>query len=168
MGRWPGSGYCGLMDIIGADSRRLQGPLLVSRRVLLVAVLGAAVLPAMALTGCSSGDNAPVRNGSADTVEGSVSAADDSWAAKLSPSDKLLYVTTYGSSTCPSFLTSVKLSDGDHLDVTAEVENPSAMCTADLAPWTSSIAVPDSVFAHPTVRVTLAGHAEEISLPTGK
>ncbi len=95
-------------------------------------------------------------------------AADGSWAAKLSESDKLLYVTTYNGSTCPSFLTSVKLSDGDHLEATAEVENPKGSCTSDISPWTSSIAVPEGVFSNPTVRVTLAGNPEDISLTVAK
>lgn len=126
--------------------------------------LAFALVLAPALAGCSSGDSAPEPHGTAGVADGSVRAADDSWAAKLSESDRLLYVTTYGSSTCPSFLTSVKLSDGDHLEATVDVENAKAICTADLMPWTSSIAVPESVFSHAIVRVSLAGNPEDISL----
>ena len=134
-----------------------------SRRAFLTSGVVAGVLASGALFGCSSSSTAPEPNGTQEFRSSAVSAADKSWAADLSSTDLLLYVTTFGSSTCPSFITSIKLLEADHLEVTTDTEGH-RMCSADLAPYTSAMAVPESVFANETLQVTLKGNPENISL----
>ncbi len=168
-----GCGYSDWMTTKVARSRRLDSlrGILAARTLrsgFLVSGFLVTGLLAAALSGCSPAGTSPDPQGTRGVSEAAVHAADKSWAAKLSGAKKLLYVTIYGSSSCPTWVNSLKLTDGNHLEITTKIKNGSGLCTADMAPWTSSIAVPESVFSNSIIKVSLAGHTEDISLTLAK
>ena len=173
MEKWLGCGYSDWMTTKGARSRHLDSLRgILAARILrsgfLVSGLLVTGLLAPALSGCSPAGTSPDPQGTRGVSEAAVHAADKSWAAELSVAKKLLYVTTYGSSSCPAWVNSLTLTDGNHLEITTQMKNGGGVCTADMAPWTSSIAVPESVFSNSIIRVSLAGHTEDISLTLAK
>ncbi|MDM7853473.1 hypothetical protein [Cellulomonas alba] len=89
---------------------------------------------------------------------GSMGGPGAGWTAQ----DGLLYVVTYGSSTCPILAESPATSTGTTLVVT--LTSPSSgPCTMDLAPTTSVVAVPDAVDESAPVRVDL-GHDQVVTV----
>jgi hypothetical protein len=76
--------------------------------------------------------------------------------------DGLLYVVTYGSSSCPTVADSPAEYSGARLVVT--LKSPSSgSCTMDLAATTTVVAVPDAVDESAPVRVDL-GHDQVVTV----
>jgi hypothetical protein len=75
-------------------------------------------------------------------------------------------VVTYGSSSCPALPVRLDVSANNHLKVTV---NPlsSGPCTADLAPTTSVIEIPNAldITRGVTVTITGDGYGATVSLP---
>lgn len=89
---------------------------------------------------------------------GSMGGPGAGWTAQ----DGLLYVVTYGSSTCPILGESPATYSGTTLEVT--LTSPSSgPCTMDLAPTTTVVAVPDAVDESAPVRVDL-GHDQVVTV----
>ena len=74
--------------------------------------------------------------------------------AGWAPDDGLLYVVTFGSSTCPVVAEPEATLSGDTLVVTA-APTSDGPCTMDLVPTTSVVGVPDDVDASAPVTVDL-------------
>ena len=90
--------------------------------------------------------------GLSDGVEGTMdSPAGVGW----SPEAGLLYVVTFGSSSCPTLAESAAKGDGDELTVVLVPPPADAICTMDYAPTTTVVAVPDGADAGSPVTVTL-------------
>jgi hypothetical protein len=79
---------------------------------------------------------------------------DSGYGAAWSPAEGLLFVITYGSSSCPRIADPEATADGDAVRV--RINDPrKGICTADWAPTTTVVAVPDGVDAEAPVTVTL-------------
>ncbi|WP_026553964.1 hypothetical protein [Arthrobacter sp. 35W] len=91
-------------------------------------------------------------------------AADHSWAVDLSATERKVFVTTYGSSSCPATIAVVQMVEPDNLAITVEVGQVRDVCSADMAPHTSSADVPEGVFTEPVVKIALEGNPVVITL----
>jgi hypothetical protein len=80
--------------------------------------------------------------------------------------DTLLYVVTFGSSTCPSVADETAASTGgDAVEITFPEPGDGA-CTADYVPATTVVALPDDVDPAQDLTVTI-GTWGEVTLPAG-
>ncbi|VTR75925.1 hypothetical protein [Cellulomonas hominis] len=110
------------------------------------------------LTAGSSAPGLPPGAGEqpADAVAGAARTADDT----------LLYVVTFGSSTCPDVADATAGAAGtDAVEVTFP-EQGDDPCTADYVPTTTVVALPESVDAASDLAVTI-GTWGEVTLPPG-
>jgi len=92
------------------------------------------------------------------SAEGGTGAA---WSAEPG----LLYVVTYGSSTCPLLAEPEATAQGAEVSVTFVEVPADAVCTMDLVPATSVVAVPDDVDASADVTAVLGTHGTVVVPP---
>jgi hypothetical protein len=93
-----------------------------------------------------------VVRGLPDGVEGT---QDSPVGAAWSPAEGLLYVITYGSSSCPTTTEPEAADDGGTVVVTLVPPPADAICTMDYAPTTSVVGVPDGADSGEAVSVRL-------------
>lgn len=92
--------------------------------------------------------------------------ADAAAGAARTSDDTLLYVITFGSSTCPAVADADSTSTGaDAVEITFPAPDDGA-CTADYVPATTVVALPDDVDANQDLTVTV-GTWGEVTLPAG-
>lgn len=105
-----------------------------------------------------------VVRGLPDGVEGT---QDSPAGAAWSPAERLLYVITYGSSSCPTTTHPEAAVDGGTVVVTLVPPPADAICTMDYAPTTSVVGVPDGADSGEAVTVQLgdAGTVEVAPRP---
>lgn len=118
-----------------------------------------AVIALTALAGCdddgTSGDPSPSPDYTAGTPDGITVPADaGAGAGWVSGSEHELWIFTIGSSTNP-FVATKATADGQTVSVTLNEAHPGQPASADLAPTTSYITVPDSVDRDAPVTVEL-------------
>lgn len=153
-----------------------------TRRVRVLAPLAA--LGALAvLTACGSDDDASAGS-SADgdapaaldlsagsTVVGlpeglGAQPADAAAGAARTSDDTLIYVVTFGSSTCPSVADTPATSTGANAVEITFPEPGDGACTADYVPATTVVALPDDVDPGEDLTVTV-GTWGDVTLPAG-
>lgn len=145
-----------------------------------VAALGVLVL----LTACGSGDDDASAGSSDDgdapaaldlsagsTVVGLPEAigdqpADAAAGAARTSDDTLVYVVTFGSSTCPAVADATATSTGENAVEITFPEPDDGACTADYVPATTVVALPDDVDPDQDLSVTV-GTWGEVTLPAG-
>lgn len=92
--------------------------------------------------------------------------ADAAAGAARTSDDTLIYVITFGSSTCPSVADATAASAGaDAVEITFPEPDDGA-CTADYVPATTVVALPDDVDPGQDLTVTV-GTWGEVTLPAG-
>ncbi|AEG43226.1 hypothetical protein [Isoptericola variabilis] len=96
--------------------------------------------------------------------EGVAGATDSPVGAAWAPADGLLYVVTYGSSSCPTTAEPQAADDAGTLVVTLVPPPADAICTMDYAPTTSVVGMPDGADADGPVSVRL-GDAGTVEVP---
>lgn len=74
-----------------------------------------------------------------------------------------LYVVTYGSSSCPTVANEITVVDGAPLAVEL-IETGGAVCTADIAPTTSTVAIPGGIDTA-VQQVIKIGDLGEVTVP---
>jgi hypothetical protein len=87
-----------------------------------------------------------------DGVEGTM---DSPAGAGWSPETGLLYVVTFGSSSCPTLAEAQAAEDGEAVAVTLVPPPANVACTMDYAPTTTVVAVPDGSDTGEPLTVTL-------------
>jgi hypothetical protein len=100
------------------------------------------------------------RGGPPPSVTASPRAANDTSPSVAWAQPDEIYVTTFGSSSCPRLPTSVKASRPHRVTVkTAQryLHKSDTSCTADLGPTTSTIRLPGGIDATSTLIVTVDG-----------
>ncbi len=151
-----------------------------ARALVPVGVLGVLAL----LAGCGgSGDDGTTAGSSDDVPPASLDltagstvvglpegigdpSADAAAGAARTSDDALLYVVTFGSSTCPSVADATATSAGDDAVQVTFPEPGDGACTADYVPATTVVALPDDVDPHRDLTVTV-GSWGEVTLPAG-
>ena len=71
------------------------------------------------------------------------------------PETGLLYVVTYGSSSCPTLAEAEATGQGEAIEIVLVPPPADAMCTMDYAPTTTVVAVPDGADTGAPLTVTL-------------
>lgn len=137
-----------------------------SQKPLRAAVILALALLGIMASGCGAAEapGQPAPRTSELARESSTWAQDKSWAADLSRSDGRLYVTTLGSSSCPTVAQGLDTTDPGRFVVTLAKPEESGPCTADLAPHTSSVPVPEDAVGEGPVVLALEGNPMQITL----
>jgi hypothetical protein len=105
--------------------------------------------------GIAAGESAPPQS-TADQTPNPFAA----WASK----PRQIYVTTWGSSSCPRLPTSIE-SDGPrriHITTSDNVWSDDEGCTADLGPTTSTVTLPKDVADSAPLAVTIDGTTTQL------
>ncbi|QZN85356.1 hypothetical protein [Cellulomonas sp. C5510] len=151
-----------------------------------LALAGPVVAAAFLLAGCASGDadagsgttEPPADDGTADVelVAGSSGLgvpaglggppADAAAGAARTADAGLLYVVTFGSSTCPQVADPEATATGDAAVEVTFPEPAGDPCTTDYVPATSVVALPDGVDPDADLTVTV-GSWGDVTLPAG-
>ena len=79
--------------------------------------------------------------------------------------DHQIYVTTYGSSSCPRLPTSVK-AHGPH-EVRIKIAEPDGNCTSDLGPTTSTVKLPAEIDDTAALTVSIDGTSTHLGPRAG-
>jgi len=117
----------------------------------------------VALTGCGSPGVALERYSGVPSWFKPTSPLDEGPAAMLD-GDGNLTLVTYGSSSCPATVTGIEAQDADTVALSLDAGS-AGVCTADMAPTTHVIRVPDAASARPlTVHVTYTGTPWEYTI----
>jgi hypothetical protein len=124
--------------------------------------IGVVVLLGVALSACSSSVFGPSAIG--DRQDTPILTADDGEAFAVVgwiDAGRRMYVTTWGSSSCPTVPTDLDAQSDSALSLTLK-DKVSQSCTEDLVPTTYALDVPVEVSAAPEVQVTIRSERGDI------
>ncbi|MCR2784739.1 MULTISPECIES: hypothetical protein [unclassified Microbacterium] len=121
----------------------------------LLAAAGLAVLLVGSLSACATTSPEPGSTGDSDSGAGAVTEAevDAAWL----DAGRMIGIVTQGSSTCVPIADAATVSSAGVLEVTLVDPPDDAVCTADMAPRVTVVAVPEGVDPSQDLEITVTG-----------